>query len=75
MFTILYETSSGITATQALDSNNRTKLTRHLAGFQNRIVEVYEQATPITKAARKDLAGYAGAKSRHAAAFAANSPG
>ena len=69
MFTILYETSSGVRATQSFDSTDRHKLTRHIATFNCRVIEVYEQATPITNTVRRRLEEYPGAKSRHAIAF------
>jgi len=70
MFTIQYEAIGGEHKMQTVDGNNRRKLVAHLASFPAPIVAVYEQATPITKTIRKELADWPGAKTRHAVRFA-----
>ena len=74
MFTIQFEAPDGSHKTQTLDSKSRDKLTQHLAGFNRPIVAVYEQATVITNAARKELAVWPGAKTTYATAFASSRP-
>ena len=69
MFTIQYETVSGEHKMQAFDSNSRAKLLTVLAHFNRPIVAVYEQASPITKTVRKELAAWPGGKSDAARAF------
>jgi hypothetical protein len=69
MFTIQYQAVSGEHKTQTFDSQSRTRLVSHLAQFEHPIMAVYEQASPITKAIRKALAEWPGAKSRAALDF------
>lgn len=56
MFTIQYEAISGGHEMQTLNSTNRLALANHLCRFKRPIVAVYEQASPITKAVRAELA-------------------
>jgi len=56
MFTIQYEAISGEHRMQELDSTSRFTLIKHLSRFKRPIMAVYEQATPITKAVRAELA-------------------
>ena len=56
MYTIQYEATSGTHRMQEFDSKNRERLVGHLARFRRPILAVYEQATPITKAIRAELA-------------------
>jgi len=60
MFTIQYRDTRGGHAMQNFDSRSRSALIRQLARFERPIVAVYEQATVITKAARKELREYRG---------------
>ncbi len=69
MFTIQYQAPSGEHKMQAFDSNSRTKLLTVLSHFNHPIVAVYEQASPITKAVRKELAAWPGSKSAAALDF------
>lgn len=73
MFTIQYEAANGMHKMQTFDSTQRRRLIQHLASFPAPIIAVYEQASPITKTMRKELAEWPGAKTRYAIAFA-NSP-
>lgn len=74
MFTIQYQSIDGESRMQDFDSKNRTKLIIHLATFTRPILAVYEQAVPITKAVRNDLAQWAGSKSRYAVDFVNSRP-
>lgn len=56
MYTIQYIALSGETRTQELDVKARNKVVRHLARFKRPILEVYEQATPVTRAVQHELA-------------------
>jgi len=56
MFTIQFVGVNGESRMQSFDSKSRHKLVRHLAHFECRILAVYEQASPITKAVRSALA-------------------
>lgn len=56
MYTIQYEAISGAHLMQTLDSKSRLHLIKHLSRFKRPIMAVYEQAMPITKAVRADLA-------------------
>lgn len=74
MFTITYVAVNGEMENQTFDSNNRAKLTVHLASFNRPISAVYEQASPITKAARSALAEYTGPKTTYAVDFVNSRP-
>jgi hypothetical protein len=75
MFTIQYEAISGEHRMQELDNRSRTSLIRHLAHFKRPIVAVYEQASPITKAIRAELAKRPrNTMSRHAQDFVNSHP-
>lgn len=69
VFTIQYESVGGEHKMQDFDSRDRNKLLIHLANFSRPIVAVYEQATPITKTVRKDLAAFTVTKNRFAREF------
>lgn len=56
MYTIQYEAISGEHRMQSLDSKSRYHLVKHLTRFKRPIMAVYEQASPITKAVRAELA-------------------
>jgi hypothetical protein len=60
MFVIQYEGVDGSSKMQDFDSNSRTKLVQHLAGFGRPITAVYEQSTPITSWARIALRSHHG---------------
>lgn len=68
MFTIQYGADDGTHRLQTFDGK-RDKLIKHLATFERPIVEVYEQASPITKAVRKELILYPGGLSAAARNF------
>lgn len=70
MFTIQYEAVGGAHKMQAVDTNQRRKLLHCIASFPHPILAVYEQASPITKAVRRDMQSYPGTLSTHARAFA-----
>jgi len=55
MFTIQYIDVAGHTVTQNFDGRDRRRLAKHLSRFSRPIVNVYEQATPITNTMRKEL--------------------
>lgn len=55
MFTIQYLKLNGEAGMQAFDSQDRRKLAKHLMHFEQPILEIYEQATVITKAMRTEL--------------------
>lgn len=59
MFTIQFA-SNGVSKTQTFDSTNRTKLAHHLMQFPQPIINVYEQATPINNAIRKEMQRWGG---------------
>lgn len=69
MFTIQYEALDGTHRTETFEGKSRTRLTIHLATYTRPIVAVYEQASPITKAVRNDLARWTGGKTRYAKEF------
>lgn len=56
MYTIQYQAISGEHRMQTFDSKSRLHLIKHLARFKRPIIAVYEQASPITKAVRIELA-------------------
>lgn len=56
MFTIQYVAVNGEARMQEFDSIARSRLVMYLSKFDRPITAVYEQATPITKAVRKELA-------------------
>lgn len=56
MFNIQYEAPNGEHCMQSFDSKNRLQLANHLSRFDRPILAVYEQASPITKAIRAELA-------------------
>jgi hypothetical protein len=55
MFTIQYIDIAGHTVTQNFDGRDRGSLARHLSRFSRPILNIYEQATPITNTMRKEL--------------------
>lgn len=59
MFTIQYA-SNGISKTQNFNDTSRTKLAHHLMQFPQPILSVYEQATPINNAIRKEMQRWQG---------------
>lgn len=69
MYTIQYRHPSGGSAMKEIDTRSRTYLVKQLATFEHPILEVYEQATPITKSVRNDLRTYSGTLSTHARDF------
>lgn len=70
MFTIQYEAPiSGAHKMQNFDTTSRQKLLIHLSRFNQPIVAVYEQATPITKAVRSELKTWPGTLSKYAREF------
>lgn len=69
VYTIQYESVGGEHKMQNFDSGDRVKLLIHLANFSRPIVAVYEQATPITKTVRRDLAAFTVTKNRFAREF------
>lgn len=69
MFHIQYEAVDGSHKMQVFDSKSRVRLVAHLAKFEHPIMAVYEQATVITKAVRKELTEYPGTKTRYARDF------
>lgn len=68
MFTVQYQVPSGHRL-QTVDVRSRPKLVQFLAQAKWPIVAVYEQASPITKAVRKELAEWPGSKSAAALDF------
>lgn len=69
MFTVQYAGVNGEAATLEFDAKARSRLVMFLAKFDRPILAVYEQATPITKAIRRDLAEWPGTKSQAAETF------
>jgi hypothetical protein len=62
MFSIQYQAVNGEHQMQTFDGK-RSRLIAHLAQFPWPIMAVYEQATPITKAVRRELRIWPGSKS------------
>jgi len=55
MYSIQYQKVDGKSDMQELDTKARSRLVMYLSKFERPILAVYEQATPITKAVRKEL--------------------
>lgn len=60
MFTVQYQGIDGQSHMQSVESRSRGRLAMYLAEFPHPILAVYEQANPITKAVRKEMAGFVG---------------
>ena len=69
MFTLQYQGVDGESHMQQIDAS-RTKLVWYLSTFEQPILAVYENATPITKSIRAELAKYPGSKTQAAKDFA-----
>jgi hypothetical protein len=69
MYTLQYQDVAGQSQMQEVDAN-RTKMVWYLSTFEHPILAVYENASPVTKSIRAELAKWPGTMTATARAFA-----